>query len=78
VELSVIQAAAELKVVDATKQKTNPTPGPTLAIELSLPVGFKSRTLEARILPGVGDTQRRLPAYREPLSRNEPARRLLP
>jgi hypothetical protein len=78
VELSVIQAEAELKMVDATKQKTNPTPGPTLAIELSLPVGFKSRTLEARILPGVGDTLRRLPAYREPLSRNEPARQLLP
>jgi hypothetical protein len=76
VELSVIQAAAELKVVDAHKQQTNPTPGPTLAIELSLPVGFKSRTIEARVLPGVGDAQRRLPVYREPLSRNEPARRL--
>lgn len=78
VELSVIQAAAELKVVDAKKQQTNPTPGPTLAIELSLPLGFKSRTIEARVIPGVGDTLRRLPVYREPLSRNEPARRLLP
>jgi hypothetical protein len=77
VEFSVIQAAAELKVVDAKKQQTNPTPGPTLAIELSLPLGFKSRTIEARVLPGVGDQQRRLPVYREPLSRNEPARRLV-
>jgi len=78
VDLSVIQEAAELKVVDGKKQETNPTPGPTLAIELSLPVGFKSRTIEARILPGVGDTQRRLPVYREPLRRNEPARGLVP
>jgi len=77
VDLSVIQEAAELKVVDGKKQETNPTPGPTLAIELSLPVGFKSRTIEARILPGVGDTQRLLPVYREPLRRNEPARGLV-
>jgi hypothetical protein len=78
VEFSVLQAAAELKIVDADKQQTNPTPGPTLAIELSLPLGFKSRTIEARVLPGVGDTLRSLPVYREPLSRREPARRLLP
>jgi hypothetical protein len=77
IEFSVIQAAAELKVVDANKQKTNPTPGPTLAIELSLPLGFKSRTIEARVLPGVGDDVQPLPAYREALGRNEPARRLL-
>jgi hypothetical protein len=77
VQLTVIQSEAELKVVDSGKQDTNPTPGPTLAIELSLPLGFKSRTIEARIQPGVGDELRRLPLYREPLSRNEPARRLM-
>jgi hypothetical protein len=77
VEFSVIQAAAELKVVDADKQQTNPTPGPTLAIELALPLGFKSRTIEARVLPGVGDNLQPLPVYRERLGRNEPARRVL-
>jgi len=77
VELTVIQSAAELKVVDSDKQETNPTPGPTLASELSLPLGFKSRTIEAHILPGQGDEVRRLPLYHEPLSRNEPAERLL-
>jgi hypothetical protein len=77
VEFGFIQSAAELKVIDSPKQATNPTPGPTLAIELSLPLGFKSRTIEARILPGAGDEARRLPVYREPLSGREPARRLL-
>jgi hypothetical protein len=77
VELTVMQPTAELTVLRSDAQATNPTPGPTLAIELTLPLGFKSRTIETLVTPGAGDEARRLPVYREPVGRNEPARRLV-
>jgi hypothetical protein len=77
VTFTALQGAARLRVLQSGRQATNPTPGPTLAIELSLPVGFKSRTMEVRITPGAGDESRRLPVYREPLGSREPARSLV-
>lgn len=76
VRFTAIQSEAELKVVDSDRQDTNPTPGPTLAVELTLPVGFKSRTLEVLVSPGAGDEAHRLPRYREPLPAREPAFKL--
>lgn len=78
VDFTAIQAAARLRVLTARPgQETNPTPGPTLSVELDLPVGFKSRTIEVLMAPGTGDAARGLPRYREPLRRGEPALKLL-
>ena len=46
-----LQESARLRVVKSERQKTNPSPGPTLAIELALPTGFSSRGIRIRVEP---------------------------
>ena len=48
-----VQKAARIMLVSSKRQKTNPTPGPTVAVELTLPTGFRSRGLSVRSFPGV-------------------------
>ena len=41
------QGAARVMLVSSTRQKTNPDPGSTVAIELSLTSGFQTRHFKA-------------------------------